>query len=263
MRKLIKLTLIFAAIAIIFPSCVSKKKFTELLSSKEATDASLSQSQSKVKMLEGEKEELMSTKSELESKNSELSTELSSAKSKLTELEGTAQELVTAKTALTEKETMLNKAEASIKGVFSAYEGSGLNVTARDNRLYIVMAEPVTFRSGSTRVSRKYRDAMKGLAEVLKNNPGMNIQVEGHSDNAKFNEGKGNNWNLSMSRAMSAMNQLLRAGVAPNQLSAVGRGEFAPVSAEDPNSSEARAQNRRVEFVVTPNLSSLSLSTNP
>lgn len=258
MRKLIKLTLIFAAIAIIFPSCVSKKKFTELLSSKEATDATLEQTQSKVKMLEGEKEELMTAKADLESKNENLSSELSTVKSKL---DGASKELTTAKTTLSATETKLAQTEKSIKGVFSSYEGSGLNVTQRDNRFYVVMDEPITFSSGSTRVNRKYRDAMKNLAEVLKNNPTMNIQVEGHSDNAKFIEGKGNNWSLSMNRAMSAVNYLLRNGVSPNQLSAVGRGEFAPLVAD--SSKEARAQNRRIEFVVTPNLSSLSESMNP
>jgi len=83
MRKLIKLSLILVTIAMIFPSCVSKKKFTELLSSKETTDATLAQTQSKVKMLEGEKEELLTTKADLESKNSSLTSELSAAKSKL------------------------------------------------------------------------------------------------------------------------------------------------------------------------------------
>jgi len=259
MRKLIKSTLMLVAIAIIFPSCVSKKKFTELLSSKETVDATLAQSQSKVKMLEGEKSELMTAKADLESKNSSLQGELSAANSKL---EGTAKELSTTKVTLTEKETKLAAAEQSIKGVFSSYENSGLNVVQRDNRLYVTMNEPVTFRSGSTRVSKKYKDAMTTLAEVLKSNPNLNIQVEGHSDNAKFLDGKGNNWTLSMNRAMSAVNMLLKNGVSPNQLSAVGRGEFAPVASAEPDSKEAREQNRRIEFVVIPNLSSIS-STNP
>ena len=76
-------------------------------------------------------------------------------------------------------------------------------------------------------------------------------------------DGKGNNWNLSMNRAMGAVNRLIRKGVSPNQLSAVGRGEFAPVSGDDQDSRDARAKNRRVEFVITPKLSSISPSTNP
>ncbi len=254
MRKFIKLTLIFAAIAIIFPSCVSKKKFTELLSSKEAVDATLASTQSKVKTLEGEKEELMTAKADLESKNASLSNDLSATKSKL---DGATKDLETAKTTLSVTEGKLSAAEKGIKGVFSSYEGTDLKVSTRDDRLYVTMSEPVLFRSGSTRVAKKYRDEINSLAEILKANPAINIQVEGHSDNAKFNEGKGNNWNLSMNRAMSAVNMLIRAGVSPNQLSAVGRGEFAPAASDDPSSKEARMQNRRVEFLVTPGLSSL------
>jgi len=260
MRKLINLSLILVAIAIVFPSCVSKKKFTELLSSKETVDATLAQTQSKVKTLEGEKEELMSAKSELETKNSSLESELSSAKS---ELQGTTQDLQKATTSLTKAETELAATEKTIKGVFSSFEGSGLNVAERDNRLYVTMAEPIMFRSGSTRVARKYKEAMSNLAEVLKANPNLNIEVEGHSDNAKFFDGKGNNWSLSMNRAMSALNMLLRNGVSPNQLSAVGRGEFAPVSGADQDSKEAREKNRRVEFVVVPNMSSIADKINP
>jgi outer membrane protein OmpA-like peptidoglycan-associated protein len=64
-----------------------------------------------------------------------------------------------------------------------------------------------------------------------------------------------------MNRAMGVLNRLLRKGVSPNQLSAVGRGEFAPASEENPDSKETRALNRRVEFVVVPKMS--SLDTNP
>jgi chemotaxis protein MotB len=254
MRKLVNFTLALVAISLLFPSCVSKKKFTELLSSKEAVDASLASSQEKVKMLEGENEELMTTKSELESKNSKLSSDLSTASSKLSAAESNLSE---AQTKLSQAEVELAQAQQAIKGVFSPYAGTDLNITRRDDRIYVTLAEPVTFRSGSTRVARKYRDQIKMIAEVLKANPNLSIQVEGHSDNAKFIEGKGNNWNLSMNRAMSAMNILLREGVSPNQLSAVGRGEFAPVAADEPSTSEARAKNRRVEFVVVPDLSSL------
>jgi chemotaxis protein MotB len=254
MRKLIKLVLFFTAIAVIFPSCVSKKKFTELLGSKEAVDATLAETQNKVKTLEGENEELMTAKADLESQNASLSSELSTANTKL---DGATKDLATTKTKLSATEGQLASAEQSIRGVFSSYENSGLTVVQRDNRLYITMDEPITFGSGSSRIGKKGRMGIDSLAVILKANPEINIQVEGHSDNAKFADGEGNNWSLSMNRAMNALNRLLRKGVNPNQLSAVGRGEFAPVSTEDPNSREARALNRRVEFVVTPALSSI------
>lgn len=258
MRKLVKLSLFLVAIALIFPSCVSKKKFTELLSSKEAIDANLASTQSKVKMLEGEKEELMTAKADLESQNATLTSDLASVKAKSAAV---TSELEVAKTSLSETEIKLNKAETNIKSVFSALEGSGLNVLKRDNRLYVVMDEPVTFKSGSTRVARKYRDGISAIAEIIKNNPNLHLQVEGHSDNAKFISGGGNNWTLSMNRAMSAVNLMLKDGVNPNQVSAVGRGEFAPIAGEDPDSKEARLRNRRIEFVVVPNIS--SIATNP
>ncbi len=254
MRKSVNGLILLAALALTFSSCVSKKKFTELMNDKEGIAATLAETQKKVQDLETANSELEEAKTNLESENSKLNTELSSTKQNL---DAKTREASEAKTMLSEKEAQVVAYEKGIKTMFASYEGTGLKVEQRDNRLYIIMDDPVMFRSGSTRVQRKYRDALTSLAEVLQNNPGLNIQVEGHTDNAKFVEGNGNNWNLSLNRAMNVVNMLLRKGANPNQLSAVGRGEHAPVATDDPSSSDARAKNRRVEFVVVPNLSDI------
>lgn len=253
MRKTVNLLMVLAVLTLSFSSCVSKKKFTELLNDKEGIANTLSETQKKVQTLEGEKSELEATKSKLESENSNLSSELSTVKGNLVSANS---EVTKTKTMLSQKEKQVATYEKGIKGIFASYEGTGLDVNQRNNRLYINMAEPVTFRSGSTRVARKFRDELTQLAEILVNNPGLSIQVEGHSDNAKFFDGKGNNWSLSMNRAMNVVQMLLNKGVNPNQLSAVGRGEFAPASTDEANVKEARAKNRRVEFVVVPDISS-------
>jgi chemotaxis protein MotB len=251
MRKTVNLLFFCIAAATLLSSCVSKKKFTELMDDKEAIANQLAEAQKNVKSLEETKAQLEEDNSNLTSEVSQLNTDLQTANSNLASTKAQAAK------DKAKMEGELNTLNAAIKGVFASYEGSGLNVEERDNRLYVVMDNPINFKMGSSYIARSYRDPLASLAEILKNNPSLSIQVEGHSDNAKFFEGKGDNWNLSLSRAMNAVRLLLKNGVSPNQLSAVGRGEYAPVAKDDQSSNDARAKNRRVEFVVVPNIESV------
>jgi chemotaxis protein MotB len=63
------------------------------------------------------------------------------------------------------------------------------------------------------------------------------------------------NWELSTRRAVEVVHFLVAQGMAPKVLAAAGYGEFDPVAAND--TPEHRAQNRRIEIVLQPNLSDL------
>jgi outer membrane protein OmpA-like peptidoglycan-associated protein len=70
--------------------------------------------------------------------------------------------------------------------------------------------------------------------------------VEGHTD------GRGSNavnQPLSLARATAVRDFLVERGVEATKISAVGRGSSAPLL--DNKSSENRANNRRVEIVIT------------
>ena len=251
MRKTVNLLFFCIAAATLMSSCVSKKKFTELMDDKEAIANQLTEAQKNVKSLEETKMELEEANTLLQAEVSQLAADFAAAEVLLVTT------VAEADAKVTKAEAERNTLSSAIKGVFASYEGSGLNVEARDNRLYVVMDNPINFKMGSSYIARSYRDPLTSLAEILKNNPSLSIQVEGHSDNAKFMEGKGDNWNLSLSRAMNAVRLLLKNGVSPNQLSAVGRGEYAPVASDDLSSSASRTKNRRVEFVIVPNIESI------
>jgi chemotaxis protein MotB len=133
--------------------------------------------------------------------------------------------------------------------VFASYEGSGLKLEERDGRLY-VMTNPVNYKSGSYRLNRAERDAIKGLAESVKKNPNLKLLIEGHTDNAKVNPGSAlqDNWQLSTMRSLAIVRELVKNGVNPNQVAAVGRGESMPKSAN--GDKAGKAVNRRSEVVV-------------
>ena len=78
--------------------------------------------------------------------------------------------------------------------------------------------------------------------------------VEGHTDNVPINiEGIADNWDLSVKRAVSIVRILQKDfNVAPERMTAAGRGQYIPIS--DNDSSSGRAKNRRTRIVVLPKL---------
>ncbi|HLL22497.1 MAG TPA: OmpA family protein, partial [Kofleriaceae bacterium] len=84
------------------------------------------------------------------------------------------------------------------------------------------------------------------VAQALADNPTLKVDVEGHTDsqgNDRFN------LRLSQKRAESVKKFLVGRGVAPTRLAPKGYGENVPIA--DNRTADGRAQNRRVEFVIT------------
>jgi outer membrane protein OmpA-like peptidoglycan-associated protein len=87
--------------------------------------------------------------------------------------------------------------------------------------------------------------ALEAVAQVLAANPGMQLRVEAHTDDAaspEYNQG------LSRRRAAFVHNWLVRHGAAPAAITSAGFGSSRPVAT---NSTDAgRRLNRRVDFVI-------------
>jgi outer membrane protein OmpA-like peptidoglycan-associated protein len=81
------------------------------------------------------------------------------------------------------------------------------------------------------------------VAGLMKANPSLTIEVQGHTDNVGGDE---YNQKLSEARANSVMAWLTQHGVAAGRMTAKGYGKTRPVA--DNNSDEGRAKNRRVEI---------------
>lgn len=83
------------------------------------------------------------------------------------------------------------------------------------------------------------------LVRTLQQQPALRIEIAGHTDN----QGDPRlNMALSENRAKVVTNYLIRHGIAEDRLDAKGYGGTRPLT--DNASESARAQNRRVEFVV-------------
>ncbi len=103
----------------------------------------------------------------------------------------------------------------------------------------------ITFDTGSAYIKSESTGTLKKIADILKANPSLQVQIVGHTDA----DGDANyNMDLSMMRASSVEQVLVdQFGVDASQLSSTGKGESELL---DPGtSSESKARNRRVEFI--------------
>ena len=103
--------------------------------------------------------------------------------------------------------------------------------------------EGVRFASAKWNIRRQFHPILDGAAEVLRRNPDLHVEIQGHTDSrgsAPYNQ------KLSERRAGSVRDYFVRKGIAPERLSSAGYGLTIPVA---PNTTaDGRAMNRRVEL---------------
>ncbi|MCB1198717.1 MAG: OmpA family protein, partial [Deltaproteobacteria bacterium] len=80
-------------------------------------------------------------------------------------------------------------------------------------------------------------------AELLKKYPGLNVIIEGHTDDTGTLEV---NMELSKARAQSVKNHLTNYGIDASRISIEAFGPTRPIA--DNATKEGRARNRRIEF---------------
>jgi chemotaxis protein MotB len=134
-----------------------------------------------------------------------------------------------------------------------------IRLTQDAGRIKVDLVDKVLFDSGQAELSGRGVEVLSRLAGVLSKIDDKQIQVAGHTDDAPIvNDLKQrypSNWELSAARAVNVVRFLAeKGGVPAKRLVAAGHGEFQPVGSN--GSSQGRAQNRRIEILLTPILRS-------
>ncbi|MCS7188991.1 MAG: OmpA family protein [Bacteroidia bacterium] len=110
----------------------------------------------------------------------------------------------------------------------------------RETRIY--------FKPNSPQLEPSSYPALDRIAEFMKRNPTIRLRVHGHTDIGDPNPQ--HNQRLSEERAINVRSYLVRKGISPDRIEAVGHGNTQPIA--DNSTPEGRALNRRVEFEVIP-----------
>lgn len=144
---------------------------------------------------------------------------------------------------------MLTKFQAMIKS-------GKLKIKIVNNKMVVEMASAILFPSGKAELSEEGTQALTEVAKVLSTITDQSFQVAGHTDNVPIkNRRFKSNWELSAARAVAVVKHLMENGVTANNISAAGYAETQPAASND--TEEGKAQNRRIEIVLQPNLDEL------
>lgn len=159
------------------------------------------------------------------------------------------------------KESQMQKLKTAISNALHNFEGNGLTVEQKNGKIYVSMENKLLFNSGSWAVGTEGKKAVEQLANVLSENPDINVLIEGHTDNVPYNGTTLiDNWDLSVKRATAIVRILKSKDVNPMQITAAGRSEFLPVGSNE--TKEGKAKNRRIEIILAPNLDEISKLLN-
>ncbi len=118
-----------------------------------------------------------------------------------------------------------------------------------DETIVIRILERGTFASASTDLIEPFRSMLAKIAKTIGSNPGA-VVVAGHTDSKPIsNSHFRSNWELSASRAVTVVHELMQAGNIPKHRFRIeGYGDIQPVDSN--GTPEGRARNRRVEVTL-------------
>jgi chemotaxis protein MotB len=138
----------------------------------------------------------------------------------------------------------------------SMIDAGQLKVVIRDGRMIIALPNDVLFDSGKTMIKPDGQAALAQVAQVLAGIADRHFLIAGDTDDVPIHTSHfPSNWELSTARAVEVVKLLVDKGVKPELVAAAGYGQFDPLAPND--SPEHRAQNRRIEIVLQPNLGDL------
>jgi outer membrane protein OmpA-like peptidoglycan-associated protein len=121
-----------------------------------------------------------------------------------------------------------------------------LNVSACQSEFAAVLSKDmIRFATGSADLDSASTPVLTQVVAVAKRCTSGAIAVAGHTDSsgdATYN------MTLSKMRAQAVVDYLVKNGIDPTRISAVGYGDTRPIAAN--NTDAGKAQNRRIEFTV-------------
>ncbi len=125
-------------------------------------------------------------------------------------------------------------------------EQLNLILETRETARGLVISMPdVLFAFNRSDLRPEAREKLAKVSGIILAQPGLALEVEGHTDSVGSNE---YNQQLSERRAASARDYLIQQGLSSTAIASRGFGEERPVASNE--TASGRQQNRRVEILV-------------
>lgn len=261
-------------LALLFLGCVPQSTFDALRAENDETSQQLSARNQQVRDADVKLEALTTRRTELEASLADekekiddanlriarLMAEMASASKDKNTLQASIEEMTVAISDLEKRRAAAEARVAEFKSLlakFKALIAAGkLKVRIVDGRMVVVLATDILFGSGSATLSKDGKVALAEVAQVLTSIPKRNFQVEGHTDDVPIATAQyPSNWELAAARAINVLKAMVEAGLPRGRVSAASFGDARPAMANE--SAGGKAQNRRIEIIIVPDLSGL------
>jgi chemotaxis protein MotB len=249
--KKITQTLLLLTIVVSMTACVARKKYDAEAAAKSAAEERARKLNKELASTSARLAELESQLADMDAKNRNQEAIL---KKRADDLDAREKALADLRTRLQARDKAMSDLRNKLRDALIQYPASDLTIEMRDGKVYIAISDKMLFKSGSDKVEPAGKDALKKVAEVMKNHPDMDLIVEGHTDNVPIKTTRfADNWDLSVKRATSVVRILTKDyGLSETKVTPSGRGEFFPKATNA--TPEGRTQNRRTEIIIAPKL---------
>ncbi|MBL7751864.1 MAG: OmpA family protein [Chitinophagaceae bacterium] len=266
-------------LALVFTSCVSKKKLLDAQAQYEKLNVTYTTLQGSLKDCETEKNELANNNASMIAQIDGLNKQVAFLKENNTQALKQLQDLSvitgqqaesikkslenigakdsyiqTLQQSMARKDSMNMALVMNLKGAIGNLEDEDINVKVDKGVVYIDISDKLLFKTGKYDITKEANVVLGKVAQVLKNQPDIEFMVEGHTDNVAYKSGiLLDNWDLSVKRATAVVRVLQNEyGIDPSKMAAAGRGEYKPLA--DNSTPDGKATNRRTRIVILPQL---------
>ncbi len=257
---------------VLFTSCVSQKKYSELeneaqkfendlsfcKNEKMVLETNLANEKSKVSKLDSQIDYFKSTNTNLLERLSDLSvvskTGAESIKKSLEALNEQNKYIKDLTTSMQRKDSLNLVLVMNLKRSLDNFDDEDITIEVKKGVVYISISDKMLFKSGSYKISNNAKEVIGKIAKIINDHNELDVLVEGHTDNVPiYTECMMDNWDLSVKRATSIVRLMqTEFGVQPMRMTAGGRSEYVPKATNE--TVEGRAINRRTEIIILPKL---------
>ncbi len=245
---------VLSSLIFISAGCISQEQFEDMTAQNRIQQA-------KIGRLEGQLNVLEATKARLEKQLLTLRSQGS-----VTGI-ATAEEIAALVAAIDEKNALIAKMRdqlltGSIKlpmeltAMLEDFAEKNPMVTFDKETGKLKFKSDLLFELGSDKVATDGVTSIQALSVIMKTDEAkeFDVIIAGHTDDVPIGKPDTRvkhptNWHLSVHRAISVLNTMVKSGIKSTRLSVRGFGEYRPIAPNAPN-NKGNAANRRVEMFI-------------
>lgn len=222
-------------IVLIDISCVSKKKFQQVITEKKTADSTVMYLKTQLELAE-----LRTQRQQQNHENSyrKIQDDLKTLRLDMQRSNAELRQLVEG------KNSALVELQSTVKENYYTAKQFGLTANYDSTQVRTWLKETIFFASGQTQPTNNDLEKLDYLIATLDTYPNLALQIIGHTD--AIPPRIGDNLDVSYRRAKEMRTYFIRKGIQPHRLSIVAQGEFKPLVKD----KGIEDKNRRVEFVL-------------